>query len=60
MSTRSASLTERQAWKALATHYEKVRELHLRQLFADDPTRGERLRAENNLIRRYGKLQEGL
>src|SRR5215813_13372853 len=39
-------LTERQAWKALAAHQQKVRELHLRQLFADDPTRGERLTAE--------------
>jgi glucose-6-phosphate isomerase len=46
MSTRSAPLTERRAWKALAAHYEQVRELHLRQLFADDPTRGERLTAE--------------
>jgi len=35
MSTRSASLTERRAWKALAAHYEKIRELHLRQLFAE-------------------------
>jgi glucose-6-phosphate isomerase len=46
MSTRSASLTERQAWKAFAAHYEKVRELHLRTLFAEDPTRGERMTVE--------------
>jgi glucose-6-phosphate isomerase len=46
MSARSALLTERRAWKALAAHYEQVRELHLRQLFAADPTRGERLTAE--------------
>src|SRR3989475_445476 len=39
-------LTERQAWKALAAHHQNVRELHLRKLFADDPTRGERLTAE--------------
>jgi glucose-6-phosphate isomerase len=39
-------LTERRAWNALAAHQQKVRELHLRQLFAEDPTRGERLRAE--------------
>ena len=31
------------AWKALESHYRKVRKLHLRKLFADDPTRGERL-----------------
>jgi len=34
------------AWKALAAHYKKVRALHLRDLFAEDPTRGERLTAE--------------
>src|SRR6266550_1320909 len=39
-------LTERQAWKALASHHQNVRELHLRKLFADDPTRGERMTAE--------------
>jgi glucose-6-phosphate isomerase len=39
-------LTERPAWKALAEHYQTVRGLHLRQLFADDPRRGERLSAE--------------
>jgi glucose-6-phosphate isomerase len=37
---------KRQAWKDLAAHYKKVRELHLRQLFADDPKRGERLTAK--------------
>jgi glucose-6-phosphate isomerase len=39
-------LTERRAWSALVTHQQKVRELHLRQLFAEDPTRGERMTAE--------------
>ena len=39
-------LTKRKAWKALQTHYKQVRELHLRNLFADDPKRGERLTAE--------------
>src|SRR4029453_10151886 len=39
-------LMERRAWSALVTHQQKVRELHLRQLFADDPTRGERMTAE--------------
>src|SRR5215469_12912885 len=33
------------AWKALQVHYEEVQKLHLRKLFADDPTRGERLTA---------------
>ena len=39
-------LTKRRAWKALAAHYKKVRELHLRDLFADDPRRGERMTVE--------------
>src|SRR6266850_418736 len=34
------------AWKALEAHYGKIRELHLRTLFADDATRGERLTAD--------------
>jgi glucose-6-phosphate isomerase len=46
MTPRIAPVTERWAWKALAAHYEEIRELHLRQLFADDPTRGERMTVE--------------
>src|SRR5713101_6964824 len=41
-----APLTARPAWKALEAHHEKVRDLHLRTLFAQDPKRGERLVAE--------------
>jgi glucose-6-phosphate isomerase len=33
-------------WRALEEHYQKTRRLHLRDLFATDPTRGERLTAE--------------
>ncbi len=39
-------LTRRAAWKALARHYEQVRDVHLRELFAQDPQRGERLTLE--------------
>ncbi len=39
-------LTKRPAWKALAEHYRKIGNVHLRALFADDPRRGERLTAE--------------
>ena len=39
-------LTKRPAWKALAAHHKKIKALHLRELFADDPARGERLTAE--------------
>jgi len=31
------------AWKALESHFRQIRDVHLRQLFADDPRRGERL-----------------
>ena len=39
-------LRERPAWQALERHYEQIRGRHLRELFADDETRGERLTAE--------------
>jgi glucose-6-phosphate isomerase len=34
------------AWRALAIHYEKIKSLHLREMFAQDPGRGERFVAE--------------
>jgi glucose-6-phosphate isomerase len=34
---------KRQAWKALEAHHKKVSKLHLRDLFAKDPKRGERM-----------------
>ena len=34
------------AWKALASHYKTVSKLHLSQLFADDPKRGQRMTVE--------------
>src|SRR5262245_45105334 len=40
------SLTDRPAWKALQAHYQLIRSVHLRKLFADDPQRGERLTTE--------------
>jgi glucose-6-phosphate isomerase len=39
-------LTELKAWKDLQAHYEQVHGLHLRELFASDRERGERLTAE--------------
>jgi glucose-6-phosphate isomerase len=41
-----APLRQRPAWKALESHYQQLKDVHLRQLFADDPKRGERLTAE--------------
>src|SRR2546425_11619203 len=39
-------MNERWEWQALEEHYRKIRHLHLRNLFATDPKRGERLTAE--------------
>ena len=39
-------LTQRPAWKSLAAHHKKIEKLHLRELFADDPKRGERMTVE--------------
>ena len=39
-------LTARPAWRALAAHHKKVRSLHLRSLFAEDPRRAERMSVE--------------
>jgi glucose-6-phosphate isomerase len=39
-------LTERPAWSELARHHRAISSTHLRELFATDPTRGERLTAE--------------
>jgi glucose-6-phosphate isomerase len=42
----NSSLTARPAWKVLVAHHKKIRDVHLRQLFADDPKRGERMTVE--------------
>ena len=39
-------LTRRRAWKALESHHERTKNLHLRELFAADPGRGARMTAE--------------
>jgi glucose-6-phosphate isomerase len=35
-------LTQEQAWQALQAHYQEIKDVHLRQLFKDDPRRGAR------------------
>ncbi len=42
----AGNLTARASWKALAAHHAQLRSVHLRELFAKDPKRGERLTAE--------------
>ncbi|MGH9606999.1 MAG: glucose-6-phosphate isomerase [Terracidiphilus sp.] len=37
---------QRKAWKALEVHFTRVKEMHLRALFAEEPGRGERMTAE--------------
>jgi len=44
--TKTLPLTARESWKALQVHQEKIREVHLRTLFAEDAKRGERLTGE--------------
>src|SRR5258706_9475413 len=46
MPTATKSVTELPAWNTLSAHFQKVGRLHLRELFAQDPKRGERLTAE--------------
>ena len=41
--TRTAPLRATSAWQALEGHAREMRDVHLRELFADDPARGERL-----------------
>ena len=40
-------LTQRREWQALTQHYEKIKDIHLRQLFASDAKRGERFAVED-------------
>jgi glucose-6-phosphate isomerase len=46
MPARLTPLTKRPAWNALEAHYQRARGWHLRELFAEDPERGERMTLE--------------
>src|SRR2546426_955266 len=46
MKSTAKPLTNRRAWKALASHCKRTQGLHLRKLFAADPRRGARMTAE--------------
>src|SRR5262245_5283286 len=43
---RVPALRRRAAWTSLEKHYQTIRDVHLRQLFAEDRARGERLAVE--------------
>ena len=42
----STATVKRQSWKALESHHQEVSKRHLRELFAEDPQRGERMALE--------------
>ncbi len=44
--TTSVHLTQQPAWQALERHYEQIKDTQLRELFAGDAQRGEKLTAE--------------
>jgi len=46
MGSNSSLLTRRPEWIALQQHHEKIKGLYLRDLFAEDPKRGERMALE--------------
>ncbi|HWC88660.1 MAG TPA: glucose-6-phosphate isomerase, partial [Pirellulales bacterium] len=46
MPAAAPTLTTLPAWRALEAHYAQMRDVHLRQLFADDPQRGRKLALE--------------
>ena len=46
MTAATATVSASAAWKALAQHQREIRDLHLRELFADDPARAERMTVE--------------
>ena len=43
MTSEMRMLTDYPSWTTLVAHHDKVRDVHLRRLFADDPKRGERM-----------------
>jgi glucose-6-phosphate isomerase len=46
MAAGSMPLTKRPEWRRLEEHFQKIRDVHMRTLFAEDPKRGERLGLE--------------
>ena len=46
MDTKDCVVTELAEWKDLEAHYEQMKDVHLRELFATDDARGERFTLE--------------
>jgi glucose-6-phosphate isomerase len=56
MQIKPVRITGTPEWKALADHFTKMREVHLRDLFAEDPHRGEAMTLEAaDLVLDYSK-----
>jgi len=56
VSTMTSALNSRASWQALVSHYQAIHNVHLRQLFADDPQRGKRYTLEDvGLLLDYSK-----
>jgi glucose-6-phosphate isomerase len=51
----TGTLTSSTEWKALQAHYESVKTLHMRAMFADDPGRGARFSVEAAGLFDYSK-----
>jgi len=49
---------DRPTWQALRRHYDRMRNVHPRTLFADDPKRGERYTAEEHSVFTQGAVSE--
>ena len=47
MTSENQPLTNLPAWKSLQAHFEQMRDVHLRQLFADDANRGQKMATES-------------
>ena len=59
METNVKPLAGRPAWKALEGHYKEIEPLHLRQLFANDPGRGDRFTVETlGILLDYSKNRD--
>jgi hypothetical protein len=54
LTAQTQALNQGPAWKALAEHYQSIRNLRLRQLFAEDPGRDDRRSTSR------GTLNQGL
>jgi hypothetical protein len=49
------SLTAAPAWRALAERHAQLRSLHLRELFANDPRRGDKINVTEQRVRNVVK-----